>query len=391
MKILHIAPAYFPAFYGGGVEAVHLLNKALVKQGVEVYLITTDVGLKNDSNIKLNEWIDVEGVKVKYYKHYFDDEHYTFSPNLLWNLFKEIKNYDLIHITGVWNFPVLAASLACLISKKPYIISLHGLLYKETINIKSSFIKKLYFNLIAKYYLKKANAIHYTTNDEKENIFQKINDTSIIIPNGVDLSLFTNLPPKNIFKNDYQVLKNKRYILFLGRIDKKKGINLLIEAFKKLSEEYRDLFLVIVGPGDFGYKAKIEKQLRENKLYERTLFTGMLTGSKKLSAYVDASVFVLSSYSDNFAMSVVEAMACNTPVVISDRVGIASDIEEAKAGVVVNLDVESLYLAIKNLLENPNLRQLYSNNGIRLVKEKYNIDQVAKLMIKAYEEVLMNV
>ena len=390
MKVLHVIPSYYPAFkFGGPIESVHLLNKALVQKEISIDVLTTDAGLENDKSILLNQWIDLDGVRVKYFPYYFY-EHYTFSPQLFFALFHEVKKYDLVHITALWNFPVLAGSLGSILCKKSYIISPRGMLYPEAIGIKSKYIKQFYFYLIAKHYLDRASAIHFTTENEKNNVagFLNLNNQSFVIPNGLDLTDYKHLPEKGSFKNKYPVLNGKKYILFLGRINKQKGLDILVNAFRELSKIDKDLYLVIAGPDNFGYQKEVEKLLRGCGLLERALFTGMLTKNDKLAAFVDAEIFVLSSYFENFGMSVIEAMACGTPVVISNRVGISHDVEQNKAGLVADLQVESLVDKIKMLITDSHLRDEISANGRRLVERKYNIDVVANNMTIEYEKIL---
>lgn len=388
MKILHITPSYYPAFkYGGPIESVHLLNKTLVEKGITVDVFTTDAGTDKNNSVEINKWKTIDGVRVKYFKYFFY-EHYTFSPSLLIAALKEVSNYDLVHITGVWNFPVLAGALACILNKKPFIISTRGALHKDAINIKSKFIKLVYFNLAARYYLNKASAIHYTTEDEKENVFQKINNNSVIIPNGIDLRLYNNPPIKGTFKNTYQILKDKKYILFLGRVHKQKGINFLIEAFKLISNEYNDLYLVIAGPDNVGYKKELEGLLTKNHVYEKILFTGILSGREKLAAYIDAKIFVLPSYFENFGMAVIEAMACKTPVLISSKVGIHKELSDNNAGIVVDLNTENLFNQIKVLLKDSELSNEIAENGQKLVEKRYDINQIASQTVECYQELI---
>ena len=132
----------------------------------------------------------------------------------------------------------------------------------------------------------------------------------------------------------------------------------------------------------------IQNKLKEYSLLEKTLFTGVLSGIDKLSAYADASVYVLSSYSENFALTVIEALACGTPVVISNKVGISEIIEKNNAGVVVDLNLKSIYKGIKNLLDNPNLGEQIVRNGRKLIEEKYDSSIVADATIRAYEDVI---
>ena len=386
MKILHIVPSYYPAVqYGGPIESVHLLNKALAKEQIIIDVLTTDSGLKNRKDVLLNKWVDLHGVRIKYHKSFFY-EHYTFAPGLLLEAIKIAKNYDLIHLTAFWNFPVLAGSIAAILNKKPFIISPRGVLYPEAINIKSTKIKKLYFHLIAKHYLQAASAIHFTSHDELEQalIFTKIKnlkEKSFIIPNGIDLNLFSKLPLKGKFRTKYSIGNEKRIILFMGRINKQKGLDILLEAYDSLASRDPGLLFVISGPDNMGYKNELEDWLKNRNILNRVVFTGLLTGEDKLSAYVDSNIFVLSSYFENFGMSVVEAMACGIPVVISNKVGIYKDVQESNSGVIIETNSKSLYLGIKSLLDNPALCREVSTNAKSLLEKKYNIEMVVDKMI----------
>ncbi len=198
---------------------------------------------------------------------------------------------------------------------------------------------------------------------------------------------YSNLPEKGRFKRKHKILTDNRYILFLGRINYKKGLDILAQAFGILSKQFQDLFLVIVGP-DNNYREKLEIILRKQGVIEKVVFTGLLDGDNKLEAYVDAEVFVLSSYSENFGMTVIEAMACGTPVVISNMVGIHREVNKNNAGIVTENSVESLVNAIKLLLDKKELRMEYSENGKKFVNQYYDIEKVADMMITEYENIL---
>lgn len=390
MKLLNITPSYYPATkYGGPIFSMHLLNKELVKKGIEVYVLTTNTGLKKNKNIKLNTWIDIEGVKVKYLPYYFY-ENFTFSPRFLIELIKELQKFDLIHITGIWNFTFLIGSFISILMKKPYIISPHGVLYKETIKIKSSLNKKIYLQLFGKFFLKKANAIHYTSMDEKVNVenYLELRTKSFIVSNGLDLSDFKELPNKGSFAEKYINLKNQKYILFLSRLDKKKGLDLLLPAFKELSLKYPDIYLVIVGPDNTGYKKDLDKLVKYYSLNDKILFTGELKKKEKISAYTDAELLVLPSYSENFGMVVIEAMACGTPVVISNKVGISKEVLDYNAGVITNLDPDNIKNAMILLLDNKLLKDTMVSNGYKLVEKMYDIKTVADEIIREFKGIL---
>ncbi len=390
MKILHVTPSYYPAIkFGGPIQSVHILNKALLAQGVNVEVFTTTAGLEDQKKYNSSDWKDVDGVKVKYFP-YYGYVHYNFSPQMWKVLVKEVSKYHLVHITAVWNFPVWAAASACQRAHVPYIISPRGTIYPETIALKSSIFKKLYYNLVARNSLSKAAAIHYTAADEKEKVESSLHLSAkgIVIPNGIDLSEFADLNKPELFGKYFPELAGRKYILFLSRINQKKGLDLLVESFAYIASKFPEVFLVLAGPDNEGYSANIKSLLADKGLLQKTFFTGILSGEKRLAAYRDAELFVLPSYSENFGMSVVEAMACGTPVVISEHVGISPDIQSQQAGLIVKANPESISEAFDFLLKNAEMKRTIALNGIRMAKDYYNIQAVANSFIKQYKDVI---
>ncbi|MFA5139952.1 MAG: glycosyltransferase [Elusimicrobiota bacterium] len=391
MKILRINSASYPAFrFGGPIFCAHALDKELIRVGVKVDVLATNAG-QIDKSIPQNRWALVDGVRTKFVQ-YYGYEHYTFSPALLWESFKIARNYDLIVSDAVWNFSALAACLVSWIYNKPYVIAPHGVLYRETFCLKSKYKKLFYWNVIAKWCVKRANAIWFTTTDEKNKVthFLNIRTRSYVIPNGVRCSDFDNLPPPGSFASKFPILAGKPYLLFLGRITRKKGLDILVKAFINLAIEYDDLHLAIVGPDDEGYGAELSEQLRQGQVLARTLFTDMLVGRDKLAAYADARLFVLSSYSENFGVAVVEAMCCGCPVVISDKVGIHEEVRKSNAGIVVRTTSESVQEGIRSLLNSPKLRRQFSERGKLLAWRKYDIEVTANRVREVYAEIANN-
>ena len=229
IKLLHISPSYYPAFrFGGPIQSVHLLNKALAIRGVKVDVLTTNAGLTYDQKTLCgNHWNKLDKVNVKYLS-FIGYEHYNYSFPFVLELRKIIKNYDIVHITAVWNFPVLAGAVISILNKKPYIISPRGTIYKETIELKSTSLKKLYFNIFAKRYLNKASAIHFTTVDEKEKVidYLKLKSPSFVISNGMDLAEIPKAQSGELIKK-FGLDEYAKYFLILGRIVKKKVLTYL--------------------------------------------------------------------------------------------------------------------------------------------------------------------
>lgn len=392
MKILQVVPSYWPAMrFGGPIFSLFSLNKAIVRKGIDLTVYTTNVELGGE--VLTNEEISIEGIKVKYFTfvkslEWLGPTGWQFSPVMKNALKISIKDFDLIYIVGIWNYPVAMAARCCLRYKKPYIISPRGMLYPFTMGTKFG-KKSIYYNLVVKDILKSANAIHYTTEDESEKChsFLGLRKRKVVIPNGIDLSEFRDLSASRKFRERYPELKDKKVILFLGRIARIKGLDILIRAYNILAKESDEVHLFIAGGGEEGYKEKIEKQVSNSKLQKRVTFSGFLNSEEKLEAYAGSDIFVLPSYSENFGLSVVEAMACAVPVVISDKVGIYREIRDKNSGIIVKTNTESVYHGIKKLLEDESLRKELSENGKALVKEYYDIDKVADKMIEVFREI----
>jgi len=393
MKILVVSPSYWPATdLGGPIFSLHALNKMLVKKSVDVTVYTTDIRLKG--KVASNREAIVDGVKVTYFSfspffEFLGPTGWQFSVPMRKALEKNIKDFELVYILSVWNYPVIMAASVCRRFNKPYVISPRGLLCPWPFERK--FFKKwVYYKLLAEKCIRKADAIHYTSSDEREKSHERLGlgNKVILVPNGIDLHEFNSLPLKNELVIKYPALKDKRVILFLGRINPKKGIDILIKAFSMLSKKRKDLRLVITGKDEEGYKSRIVRLIRKLRLQDKVIFTDMLLGREKLKVYAGSDIFVLASHSENFGMSAIEAMASGLAVVISDNVGIYRDVEENDAGIIAKTSAKSIYNGIMKLLEDEGLRKKISQNGKSFVREFYSIDKVADKMIEELEGIL---
>jgi len=394
MKILCVIPSYFPAFqYGGPIASVHNLNKALVKKEIAVTVYTTNVGLKG--KVLTNQEINLDGVKVTYFTFFKIFEFtgptgWQFSLSMTKALKENIPRFDLVYLSAIWNYPTAVAAHYCRKYKKPYIIAPRGIFYPYTFN-KKVWKKWPYYKLISKRDMEKASAIHYTTRDELERGHPFLglrNNKTFIAPNGVDLSEFNNLPPRENLRNKYPILKDKKVILFLSRLDWKKGLDILAKAYGIIAKQRNDVHLLIVGDGQKSFREIVKKWFRDEGVLDRVVFAGMLTGREKLESFSGSDVFVLPSHSENFGMAIVEAMACGLPVVITNTIGIHQEITEAKAGLVVPCDALKLSEAVTEVLDDENLSRDLGRNGQVLAREQFDFNKTADKMIEAYKVVL---
>lgn len=211
----------------------------------------------------------------------------------------------------------------------------------------------------------------------------------MIVPNGIDLSEFNNLPPKENLRNKYPILKDKKVILFLSRLDWKKGLDVLAKAYGLLAQKRNDVFLVVVGDGTENFKNQVKNWFKNEGVYEKTLFTGMFTGREKLGAYTGSDIFVLPSHSESFGMVVIEAMACGLPTIISDGVGLYQEINDSHSGLVFSCgDAVKLAESMNDLLDNATLRRSIKENADKLIREKFDIEKVADETLKEFKKIV---
>jgi glycosyltransferase involved in cell wall biosynthesis len=202
-----------------------------------------------------------------------------------------------------------------------------------------------------------------------------------VIPNGIDTSLFNELPARGEFRARHNIASDERLILFLGRIHKAKGMELLLTAFSGLKMEVDNVKLVIAGP-DFGYLARVMEEIYRLEITDCTVLPGPLYKDAKLEAYVDADVFVLPSFYESFGITAIEACACGTPTIVTNRCGVADAI--AGAGCVIDYDTSQLQSAMHSVLTNAELRERMKRQGPAMVRERYDMEKIVDDVEKLY-------
>jgi len=389
MKILHIIPSYLPARLASGpIIPTHNLNKELVKKGFEVVVYTTNLDGAKILDVSLNQEVDIDGVKVFYFPISFRGWQYSFALHRA--LAKNVKNFDLIHITSVFLSASTLGAYYAKKFKKPYIISPHGSLMSDPLS-RHFLKKKIYLNLIEKKNLKDA-AVHFLVNQEKDDYLKAglLLKKAIIIPNGFSIG---ELNIKRLgflglnFRKKFNIPSDKKIILFLARLHPIKGLDTLIPAFAEVIKKEPNVVLVLAGPDENNYKKEVELKIENCKLKigKDVVFTGMLVGEDKISALQESDIFVLPSYSECLPMAVVEAMYFGLPVVITKNVGISLRVEKAGVGIVIEKDEKQLAEAILKILNNPNLGKEMGDKGRKLVETEFSAEKVAEKWIEEYK------
>jgi glycosyltransferase involved in cell wall biosynthesis len=244
--------------------------------------------------------------------------------------------------------------------------------------------KQLYLNTMASPLLTHAAAVVFTAEDERDTAVYERKAPEWVVPNGSDFTAFDRLPRRGTFRAAYSALANHPYVFFLGRIAHQKGLDLLLPAFARVATDFPDLHLVLAGPDHRGYEALVRRLTRDLGLEHRVLFTGLLDTPRKLAALVDAELFVLPSYAENFGGVIIEALACGLPVVISNRVNIHRDLCAAQLATVVECSVESVTAGIRTALTDTAGRARIAAHAPGAVRERYALDSIVPDLIAKY-------
>jgi glycosyltransferase involved in cell wall biosynthesis len=207
-------------------------------------------------------------------------------------------------------------------------------------------------------------------------------DTVLLRRNGLDLSEFQELPERGRFRAKLRLNEGTPLILFVGRLSFIKGLDLLVEAFARLNG---DAVLVLAGPDDDdGCEKRIWELVKELRLEGRVIRSAAVYGPDKLQALVDADIFVLPSRYESFGNAAAEALACGTPVLVTNDCGIAP-LVESRAGLVVSCNVESLADGMNELLNDQQLR-LELGRGAKEVAQSLSWDEPVETMERLYQQ-----
>jgi len=391
MKILQVSNFFKPMWESGGVaRSAYNISKSLVKRGHEVTIYTTYPTGRNVSypNIETNRSLNIEGMKIYYFNNLREHSPIKIPPipyYLPIVAYKEIKNFDIIHIH---EHRTILAAVVHFYAKKydvPYIFQARGSLPRIMGKQK---LKKLYDLIYGYKITRDASKIIFTTKMELarcKEIFNMdvVDEKKIeIIPNGIDLSEYYNLPKEGEFRLRYSIGRKEKMILYLGRINEIKGLDLLVEVLADLMKEINDVRLVIIGIDD-GYKNTLKEIIANLKIDDKVIFTGPLFGEDKLKAYVDADVFVLPSRYESFGNVALEACACGTPVIVTDNCGISEWIN-GDVGYVVRYDKVELRNAIFNVLSDNEWKRTLKEQGRKFIRKNFDSERIVSKIERSY-------
>lgn len=368
MRVLKVTQSYFPFVdRGGPAVKVRALARGLASRGEEVTVLTADLGLERMMNsAKTNGWVRErrgwrsceDALETIYLKSNASYRSVTWNPGVFAFCSERLGSFDVVHIYGLYDLLGPAVARACRRRGLPYVVEPMGMFRPIVRNIA---LKKLYRILMGNSLMLGARRVVATSEQEQRELIEEgvPKDRIVIRRNGIDRPEL--LPAPGTFRRKWHVPENAKLVLFLGRLVSKKSPDLLIEAFARwradaTSKAASAAILVIAGPDEGGYRKELEILAARLGLREAVLFPGPLFDDAKWSAYRDADLFVLPSQNENFGNTAAEAVACDTPVLVTDQCGVAP-LVDGQAGLVVPHDREALTAALERLLGQSGLRE----------------------------------
>ena len=381
LKILQVAHTLDPSV-GGVAAAVAGLSRGISRRGHKIDIVVLDdpsATWIKDAHLTVHALGAGRGS-------------YRYSPALMPWLRAHGGVYDRVIVNGIWQYLSFAAWRRYAGSPIPYFVFPHGMLdpwFKKTFPLKH--LKKWFYWPWAEYrVLRDATAVIFTSEEERllaRKSFWLYRAREKVSPLGVDLPETVSPEAQAKFFERYPQLRNKRVLLFLGRLHPKKGCEILIDAFAKAADD--SVSLVLAGPDQIGWQRQLEQRVDNLKLNSRVIFAGMLQGEMKRAALAVADVFVLPSHQENFGMAVVEALAAGKPVLISNRINIWREVERDRAGYVEADNLEGTIRLLKRWIDtSPVEREMMRRNARRCFERRFEMNRAVDSLLQILTEPL---
>jgi len=383
MKILHVIP-YFTPKRGGDVSVCYNITKILSKRGHDVTIITTDFELDEEYVESLQRY----GINILIFKCIFNLNLFLYSPEMKKWVESNLKSFDLIHLHNFRSYQNNLVHKFSLEYGIPYVLQPDGSTSRKT---GKKILKWIYDIFYGYNLIKNAKKIIAVSKEECKQDYKmgaSLSDISVIYT-GMDTEIFKNLPEYGEFRLKHNISHNKM-ILYIGRLNRTKGIEFAIKSFEKVTNELDDLIFVIAGYDDSNYLKELKKLVKSLQL-DNVKFLDFLTEEDKVKACVDADVFIHTvNYMGGVGIIPLESILCRTPVIVTE--GCGELIKELNCGSIVNYGaVEDLKYTIKYLIENPSSTQENVEKGRKYILENLNWNNVLDKVEEVYEDCIYNI
>ncbi len=385
MKILHVVPGYAPAWrYGGPAHSVHGLCAALVRQGHEVEVFTTDANGSETLDVESGVPTERDGVRVTYFP-VGRLRRFLRSAALERALHHEVERFDLVHLHTLFSWSNVQAARAARGAHVPCAVSPRGMLVHELIERRGTLRKKLWLKWFDRPLLEQAALVHVTSEVEaRELLAAGLEPGKIVtVPNGVEV---LGPPPRSheVSARLVELTSERPYLLFLGRLSWKKGLDRLIDALAAV-----DVRLILAGPDDEGIAARLLERATRVGVREQVRWIGLVHGNDKRWLLSRAEALVLPSSSENYGNVVIEALAEGTPAITTPGVGASGVLRASESGLVAFASAQALARCLKSFLDLPvAARASMGRRGQAHVARHLGWDSLARAMHAAYARTL---
>lgn len=388
IKIAFVTTHYPPSIgFGGVCESGFGLSTALARAGVQVEVVTSDAS--KGSRIPFDAFAKREQNRLSIHPFkYFYNERSCFSFDAKRLITKLLPKTDLVHVNGIYTHPATLGARCARHAGKLHLVAIRNGLDPWMMKIRRT-KKMLGFKLYVRADLEGATCIHATAQQEIDAcLAMGIEGPFTIIPNGIDPSEFATLPNSKRADDFWPILKERKVVLFLSRLSKQKGLDMLIPVWDRIMKRYPDAVLVIAGPDYLEYGDYVRDLAQKSPFHDTIFFTGNVAGERKLALYSRADVFVLPSYSENFGNVIAEALACGVPVVATQATP-WSELEKYDCGRWTPVEQNAIGYAIDELLSmSDEERSEMGRRGKDFISANYTWDIAAQKMITVYHSML---
>lgn len=386
MKLLTVIPSFFPAvIYGGPIfTSLHTVEELANLDNIEIFVSTTNANMTKRLDIKPNIWHKKsKNINIKYYNETIINK---LSLSLLFNLWTDVIKSDVVHLQGLFSTPTPITLIYSKLLGKRVLLTPHGTLGKWCLSEGSKFK-----NLWLKYLIKPFNTTtiwHATAEMEKYEILEVFPKANVkVIANGIkvdEFKTYNEITPIEFLKKFANKKMNAdKVIVSMGRLQKKKGFDILIDSFNLLLKSYPNAKLLIAGQ-DEGEKENLLLQINKSNLEESVFLIGSISGQDKVDFLANADLFCLPSHNENFGIVYAESLAAGTPIIASKNTP-WSEVEEYNCGRWIENSIEKTSKAMGKILNKD--REIMRSNSIKLAS-KYDWKNIAKEFKNLFEEMV---
>ncbi len=385
MRILFVVP-YLGAKYGGIAKVVRELSQAVRRAGATADIITTDADGDRRRAVPRRAWLEEDGCRVMYFPCWHRRD-FILSPALAQWFWRHGRDYDLVHTHSIFAPLIAAVQLGCRRLGLPYVTTPHGMLEPWALAYKA-WKKRVYYEWIERPGLRGARLIQATASREAEHISALDLGAPVeLIPNGLRREEFEALPDREAFYAVHPTLRGKRLILFFGRIDPKKGLDLLAPAFARVHAKHPETHLLVVGQDNVGFLPRARQFFIDAGCLEAVTFAGWMSGPPLYAMLRSVELHVAPSYSEGFSMGILMCLAAGAPTIMTAGCNFP-EAGVADAARIVDASTKALAEALDALLSDPAAARAMGARARAFILDHYTWDRVAQKLLTAYERIL---